>query len=78
MTKPYTNNHNRQTTMKGITFGFVGASVFFVGLSIKFLANSDFVPAALLCFIGLGMLTMALLNHRQRSQESSIAGSQCE
>ncbi|WP_445769355.1 hypothetical protein [Rheinheimera sp.] len=72
MTKAYITN-NRQVTMKGITFGFLGASVFFFAISIKFFANSEFVPAGLLCFLGLGMIVMAVLNHQQRVQEVSIA-----
>lgn len=72
MTKTYITN-NQQVTMKGITFGFLGASVFFIALSIKFFANSEFVPAGLLCFLGLGMIAMAVFNHQQRVQEVSIA-----
>ncbi|MAA92939.1 MAG: hypothetical protein CML22_06695 [Rheinheimera sp.] len=72
MTKAYITN-NRQVTMNGITFGFLGASVFFIALSIKFFANSEFVPAGLLCFLGLGMIAMTVLNHQQRVQEASTA-----
>ena len=66
---------NRQNTLKGITLGFLMASVLMLTLSVKFFMNSQLIPGCIVGFIGLGMVVMALLNNSQRAIEAESSQS---